>query len=68
MVEPELPQSNGESGAQSFKFAPSISIEPFSFRQLTPKVLKQARVLAQSAPVEKFSNFDVPLAMAPSMA
>jgi len=63
-----LPQSNGESGARSFKFVPSISTEPFVFRQLTPNVLKQLKVLAQSAPVEKFSNLDVPLAMAPSMA
>ena len=35
---------------------------------VTPKVLKQPNVLAQSAPVEKFSNFDVPVARAPSMA
>jgi len=68
MVEPELPQSKGTTGACSFDPRPSISTAlPFRV-QLTPRALRQARVLAQSAPVEKFSRRVFPSAIPANIA
>src|SRR5437667_6025386 len=68
IVEPELPQSSGDTDAD--KHGPNpwiVTLEP-SRSHFTPSTRRQARVLAQSAPVEKFSSRVVPSAMAASIA
>src|SRR5438034_3134973 len=68
IVEPELPQSSDDPGADKRGPHPSIvTLEP-SRSHFTPSARRQARVLAQSAPVEKFSSRVVPSAMAASIA
>ena len=71
MVEPELPQFRGAEGALRRPAVPVISIvfSGSDWRsQETPSPRKQVSVLAQSAPVEKFSSRDLPSASAPSIA
>ena len=69
MVEPELPQSSGASDGVTRPATPVTSIAPGP-RVVTqaPSWLMQARVEAQSAPVEKLVKREVPAANAPSMA
>src|SRR3954451_23792897 len=55
MVEPEFPQSRGADGGASERPLPCTSITlpgPSTRLHLTPRARMQARVLAQSAPVE----------------
>ena len=69
IVEPELPQSRGWLQGVTRPATPVISIE-FSpgFWSFAPSASMQARVEAQSAPVEKLEKREVPSAKAPSMA
>lgn len=65
MVEPELPQSSGAPGSCRLPLVPVISIIPLSSREtLAPRAAEQARLLVQSAPVEKLVSFVVPEASA----
>ncbi len=67
MVEPELPQSRLSFGGCRCS-RPSISMIPSLFlRTSQPSCRTQARVLAQSAPVEKLLSRVVPWAIAASM-
>src|SRR5260370_20931849 len=68
MVEPEFPQSRGELGACNFAPRPWIDTEPPFRSHFTPNVRRHPKVLAQSAPVEKFSRLVSPSAIPPSMA
>ncbi len=67
MVEPELPQSRGLAGGVTRPATPVISMESGRFT-VAPSDSMQARVEAQSAPVEKLVKRDVPSAKPPSMA
>jgi hypothetical protein len=68
IVEPELPQSNGALVGLTRPPTPSTSTRPSSSRRtFAPSASMQANVDAQSAPVEKFVNRDVPSANAPSI-
>jgi hypothetical protein len=68
MVEPELPQSRLSAGGCKLS-RPSIStMLSLLLRTSQPSCRTQARVLAQSAPVEKLLNRVVPWAIAASMA
>jgi hypothetical protein len=68
IVDPEFPQSKGAAGGRNEPLQPSISTLVPLFFILAPSAPIHARVLAQSAPLEKFSNFVVPLANAASIA
>jgi hypothetical protein len=68
MVDPELPQSSGPLGGRSLGPCPGIKTA-FSFRcTSTPRAARHSNVLAQSAPVEKFSSLLVPSAIAANIA
>jgi hypothetical protein len=67
IVDPEFPQSNGLVGGSSSSPRPSISTVVPSRRIFAPSACTHERVLAQSAPVEKFSNRDFPSEIAASM-
>ncbi len=69
IVEPELPQSSARSLGATRPATPVIAIVFSPLRStLAPSALMQASVEAQSAPVEKFENREVPLANAASIA
>src|SRR6266568_1135554 len=68
MVDPEFPQSSAPLGACNVAPRPSITTDPLLRCHFTPKARRHPRVLAQSAPVEKFSSLVVPSAIAPIMA
>ncbi len=69
IVEPELPQSRGSSGALSCMPSPSMITAPCSARStVQPNAPTHPKVLAQSAPGAKLSNRERPLARAASMA
>ena len=69
MVEPELPQSRGLVGGVTRPATPVISMESAPVRfTVAPSDSMQARVEAQSAPVEKLVKREVPSAKPPSMA
>jgi hypothetical protein len=69
IVDPEFPQSNAVEGALNPPSRPTISKVPFCCFDISqPSARKQRNVLWQSAPVEKFSNREVPLASAASIA
>ena len=69
MVEPELPQSSGSAGGVTRPATPVISTESSPVRfTFAPRASMQARVEAQSAPVEKLVKREVPSAKPPSMA
>ncbi len=68
MVEPELPQSRGSFDGVTRPATPVTSTVPSSsLRTDAPRACMQARVEAQSAPVEKLVKREVPLAKAASM-
>ena len=66
MVEPELPQSRALGGAWTEPPTPVMAMVPSSgvpgapWWTLAPRAVMQARVEAQSAPVEKFEKREVP--------
>ena len=69
MVEPELPQSSGCDDGVKRPATPVISSELAAVRRtFAPNCSMQARVEAQSAPVEKFVKREVPSAKPASMA
>jgi hypothetical protein len=68
MVEPELPQSSGAEGAFRHASLPSISPEAPVRLTVQPSASTHPKVLEQSAAVEKFNSFVVPLAIAAIMA
>ena len=69
MVVPELPQSSGPAVGVTRPATPVISMESLPVRAtFAPRACMQARVEAQSAPVEKFVKREVPAAKAPSIA
>jgi len=69
IVEPELPQSSGCDGGVRWPATPVISMESAEVRlTFAPNCSMQARVEAQSAPVEKLVKREVPSAKPPSMA
>jgi hypothetical protein len=69
MVDPELPQSSGTADAWNCPPVPVISMTPFSrLETFAPSASAHARLLAQSAPVEKLVSFVVPEANALSNA
>ncbi len=69
MVEPEFPQSRGAAGRLQLR---ALSLNYNRARHFaahfTPSARRHPSVLAQSAPVEKFSSLVVPSAIPPSMA
>jgi hypothetical protein len=69
IVDPEFPQSRAALGHDKIGPRPCISTCP-SLSTLTPapKSRMQAKVLAQSRPVEKFSSLVKPSATAPNIA
>jgi hypothetical protein len=69
MVEPELPQSSGLLDGVTQPATPVTSTASLPSRfTFAPRASMQAKVEAQSAPVEKLVKRDVPSAKAPSMA
>src|SRR5262249_3226158 len=68
IVETEFAQSRGDEGEVSAPPRPAIAISPLDFVTSTPSDLRHARVLAQSAPVEKLRRRVVPCASAASIA
>ena len=69
MVDPELPQSSALAEGITWPATPVTSTAslPILFT-FAPSASMQARVDAQSAPVEKLVKREVPSAKAPSMA
>jgi hypothetical protein len=70
MVDPELPQSNGIAGCANEPAHPCISTVPDwrSCSTCAPSARMHAKVLAQSAPLEKLWNLLRPAAIAASIA
>ena len=69
IVEPELPQSSASFPGVTLPATPVISTASPSLRVTrAPSASMQDSVEAQSAPVEKFVNREVPSANPPSMA
>src|SRR6266568_7430266 len=68
IVEPEFPQSSVALGVCNCSPRPWITTEAPFLSHSTPSARRHPRVLAQSAPVEKFSSLVLPSAIAPSMA
>jgi hypothetical protein len=68
IVDPELPQSSGWSAGVTQPPTPVTSTVPSSkVRTCAPRPCMQAKVEAQSAPVEKLLKREVPSANAASM-
>src|SRR5437868_5975510 len=68
IVEPELPQSSAADAALRAGPRPVISTVPFLCSTVHPNSCMQAKVLAQSAPEEKFSKCVTPSAIPPNSA
>ena len=69
IVDPELPQSSGVIGrSDAAAYAVNCNAAVIQLAvTVAPRACMQARVDAQSAPVEKLVNREVPSANAPSM-
>ena len=68
MVEPELPQSRGSAAAANVPPVPVTATDEPLRSTFAPSASAHARLLAQSAPVEKLVKCEVPWASAPNSA